>query len=56
MWNWLKSHWKTLAGIGCTAVGVGVLPISPLITAVVGTVCTAVLQNGEAKAVAAKAK
>lgn len=47
--KWLRNHWKTAASVGCTAVAVGLLPVNPAITAVVGSVCTAVLahQNGK---------
>lgn len=54
MWSWIKSHWKTLASIGCTVTAAGTLPINPLISALVGSVCVAVVQNGEAKKVVAK--
>lgn len=54
MLNWFKSHWKTLASIGCTVTAAGALPINPLITALVGSVCVAVVQNSEAKKVVQK--
>lgn len=45
MWfvNFFKSHWKTLASIGCTIAAVGTLPVNPLISAGVGAVCTALV-------------
>ena len=45
MWIWIKRHWKTAASIGCTIVAAGAIPINPLITVAVGSVCTAVLSN-----------
>lgn len=54
MWSWIKSHWKTFASIGCTVAAAGVLPISPVAVALIGSVCVAVVQNREAKAVVKK--
>lgn len=54
MVKWIKSHWKTLASIGCTVAATGALPINPLVSALIGSVCVAVIQNGEAKVVAKK--
>lgn len=50
VWRWIRDHWKTAASIGCTAVGVGLVPINPAITAVVGGVCTVVLAHKDAAA------
>jgi hypothetical protein len=43
MWNWFKRNWRTIASIGCTVVAVGAIPVNPLISAAIGTVCTAVV-------------
>jgi len=48
MWSWLSRHWKTFATIGCTVAAAGTLPVNPLITALVGSVCVAFVQNSDA--------
>lgn len=50
MWSWLARHWKTFATIGCSVAAAGTLPINPLLTALIGGVCVAAVQNRDASA------
>lgn len=39
--NWLKAHWKTIAGAACGVVAVGVGTVNPVAGLAVGAVCGA---------------
>ena len=39
--NWLKTHWKTIAGAACGAAAVGVATINPVAGLALGAVCGA---------------
>ena len=41
VWNWLKSHKKTIASVACGVAAVAIAPASPIAAVAVAGVCSA---------------